>query len=234
MQMEWPHAGDNHYKLPSAFSQTLEMQMTVSHNPKVPAAFCGGSKIQICYWRKPLGFPIWKDWHKRIHLHFAGGSKCRWNNHMQEITVMNGRLFFASSWKCKWPCPTIRSSQQHFVKAAECKYVTEENPLSFLSERTARKRIHLHFASGSKCRWNDQMQDITVMNCHLLFARRLKCKWPCPTIQSSQLHFVTVAECKYVTEGNHLGFLSEKTDTKESTCILRAALNADGMTTCRR
>ena len=44
---------------------------------------------------------------------------------------------------------------------------------------------------------------------------------------------MTVAECKYVTEGNQSGFLSERTDTKESTCILRAALNADGMTKCK-
>ena len=59
-------------------------------------------------------------------------------------------------------------SQLHFVTVAECKYVTEESQLVFLSERTKRKRNHLHFASGSKCRWNDQMQEITVMNCRLL------------------------------------------------------------------
>ena len=44
---------------------------------------------------------------------------------------------------------------------------------------------------------------------------------------------MTVADSKYVTEGNLSGFLSERTDTKESTCILRAALNADGMTKCK-
>ena len=46
---------------------------------------------------------------------------------------------------------------------------------------------------------------------------------------------MTVAECKYVTEGSQLVFLSERTENaQETTCILRAALNADGMTTCRR
>ena len=66
----------------------------------------------------------------------------------------------------------IQSSQLHFVTVAECKYVTEGNQLGFLSERTKRKRNHLHFAGGSKCRWNDQMQEVTVMNCHLLFVSR--------------------------------------------------------------
>ena len=41
------------------FCQTLKMQMTVSHNPKFPAAFCDSSRMQICYWRKPLGLPVW-------------------------------------------------------------------------------------------------------------------------------------------------------------------------------
>ena len=50
----------------NAFCQQLEMQMTVSHNPKFPAAFCDSSRMQICYWRKPIGFPVWKDWtHKK-------------------------------------------------------------------------------------------------------------------------------------------------------------------------
>ena len=48
------------------------------------------------------------------------------------------------------------------------------------------------------------------------------------------LHFVTVAECKYVTEGSQLVFLSERTERKRNHLHLRAALNADGMTKCRR
>ena len=46
-----------------------------------------------------------------------------------------------------------------------------------------------------------------------------------------QLHFVTVAECKYVTEEKQLGVLSEENERKMYHLhIARAALNADGMT----
>ena len=55
----------------SAFCQQLEMQMTVSHNPKFPAAFCDSSRMQICYWRKPIGFPVWKDWTQKKPLAFC-------------------------------------------------------------------------------------------------------------------------------------------------------------------
>ena len=71
MQMEWPNAGENRYELPSAFCQQLEMQMTVSHNPKFPAAFCDSSRMQICYWRKPIGFPVWKGWTQKKPFAFC-------------------------------------------------------------------------------------------------------------------------------------------------------------------
>jgi len=48
----------------------------------------------------------------------------------------------------------------------------EPNWHSCLKERNA-KRNHLHFAGGSKCRWNDQMQEVTVIDC-FLFCQQLE------------------------------------------------------------
>ena len=107
-------------------------------------------------------------------LSFAG-----FRSGMQSLVPVNLRTFdqrylekarVGSALSAQWLPGCSGANYLHFVMLAECKYVTEGSQLVFLSERTERKRNHLHLASGSKCRWNDQMQEITVMNCHLLFA----------------------------------------------------------------
>ena len=47
------------------------LEMTVSHNPHFPAAFCDSSRMQICYWRKPIGFPVWKGWTQKKPFAFC-------------------------------------------------------------------------------------------------------------------------------------------------------------------
>ena len=41
------HKEGDPYANQAAFCQQLDMQMTVSHKPEFPVAFCDGSKMQI-------------------------------------------------------------------------------------------------------------------------------------------------------------------------------------------
>ena len=81
------------------------------------------------------------------------------------------------------------------------------------------------------------MQKVVLMQRQMLLPAARNANDRVPQSKGSQLHFVTVAECKYVTEGSQLVFqlsCRKQLNAKETTCMLGAALNADGMTKCRR
>ena len=114
---------------------------------------------------------------------------------MQLGTLACGKQSFARlvagkkrRWQCVMVTSCIWSFHLHFEHFAKCKWFLWRSVIS------GRKTNWVHpVTCGSKPTWNDQMQEVTIMHCHLLFNSSWTCKCLFPTSQSP-VAFVTVAK----------------------------------------